>query len=629
MMKGMDYTMEKVAILDCGGQYTKVIDRKVRELGVYTDIFPIGVSKDKLVGYNGIILSGGPSSVWAEGAPAYDSGIFELGIPTLGICYGMQLINEHFGGEVRPEVKTEYGEITVKVDPACPIFTGLSEEQVVLMSHGDAVAKLAPTFRTVATTADVVAGIYSEEKKIVGVQFHPEVELSANGVKMMENFLRIVCGLVEEYALEDRIQTSVDMIRSRVGENGKVVVLVSGGVDSAVTAALLVKALRPDQVYAIHIDHGLMRKGESDEICANLADLGLTQMQRINAEDAFFHTPLTIDGVEYASLSETCEPEKKRAIIGHMFFVVTEEAAKALDLDFDSAFLAQGTLRPDLIESGNPDVSGYAHKIKTHHNDVGIIRKLRDAGQVIETNWDWHKDEVRQVARMLGLSESIASRQPFPGPGLGVRLICAKKGGIPLSDAHCEELSAFVKRRGERYAATIAPIQSVGVQGDNRSYKNLCLLTENSTNCDWSEVMAVAKDIPNELNYINRVAYRIDSDAVCENVRCDGLHINRESADLLREIDSIVTEKLMNKKIAQCFAVLLPLSSVEGKRYSCALRAVVTSDFMTARSAVPGVDFDAQSLVEAVNAIKAAVGDQIDMIFYDVTGKPPATVEWE
>ncbi len=628
-MKGMGLTMEKVAILDCGGQYTKVIDRKVRELGVYTDIFPIGVAKDKLTDYNGIILSGGPSSVWAEGAPTYDAGIFGLGIPMMGICYGMQLINEHFGGEVRPEVKTEYGEITVKVDPSCPIFSGLSAEQVVLMSHGDAVAKLAPTFRTVATTADIVAGIYSEEKKIVGVQFHPEVELSANGVQMLENFLRIVCGLVEKYALEDRIQTSVDMIRSRVGEDGKVVVLVSGGVDSAVTAALLAKALRPDQVYGIHIDHGLMRKGESDEICANLADLGLTQMQRINAEDAFFNTPLTIDGVDYAPLSETCEPEKKRAIIGHMFFVVTEEAAKALDLNFDSAFLAQGTLRPDLIESGNPDVSDYAHKIKTHHNDVGIIRTLRDAGHVIETNWDWHKDEVRQVARMLGLSEAIASRQPFPGPGLGVRLICSEEGGIPLSDAHCEELSALVTSRGERYAATIAPIQSVGVQGDNRSYKNLCLLTGGSMNCDWAEVMSVAKDIPNELSYINRVAYRIDSDAECENVRCDGLHINRECADLLREIDAIVTSKLMTKRIAQCFAVLLPLSTDEGKHYSCAIRAVVTSDFMTARSAVPGVDFPTQALAEAVDAIKNAVGDQIDMVFYDVTGKPPATVEWE
>lgn len=622
--------MEKIAILDCGGQYTKVIDRKVRELGVYTDIFPIGVEKEKLEGYQGIILSGGPSSVYENGAPTYDGAIFDLGKPTLGICYGMQLINEHFGGQVRPQVKTEYGQMTIDVDPSCPIFRGLDAKQVVLMSHGDAVAKLAPTFRTVAVTGDVVAGIYSEEKKIIGVQFHPEVELTENGMTLLENFLRIVCNLTEVYALEDRIQTSIDMIRSRVGEDGKVVVLVSGGVDSAVTAALLVKALRPDQVFAIHIDHGLMRKDESDLICQNLADLGLTQMQRINAEDAFFHTPLEIDGERYATLSETCEPEKKRAIIGHMFFVVTEEAAKALNLDFETAYLAQGTLRPDLIESGNPDVSGYAHKIKTHHNDVGVIRKLRDKGHVIETNWDWHKDEVRQVARMLGLDEAIASRQPFPGPGLGVRLICCEAGGIPLENEKCAELAAFVKSFGERYDARLAPIRSVGVQGDNRSYKNLSLLSSSDgMDCDWDEVMTVARDIPNKLNYINRVAYRVDSADRCENVVCGGLHVCREAADLLREIDAIVTANLMNKRIAQCFAVLLPLSVDEEKKYSCAIRVVVTSDFMTARSAKPGVDFSVDALKQTVRQIKEAVGDQVSMIYYDVTGKPPATVEWE
>lgn len=314
-----------------------------------------------------------------------------------------------------------------------------------------------------------------------------------------------------------------------------------------------------------------------------------------------------------------------------MFFVVTEEAAKDLNLDFDSdkVFLAQGTLRPDLIESGNPDVSGYAHKIKTHHNDVGVIRTLRDKGQVIETNWDWHKDEVRQVARMLGLSEEIASRQPFPGPGLGVRLICCERGGIGLDAEKCTELAEFVKPYGQQYEARLAPIQSVGVQGDNRSYKNLSLLSGGALNCDWNEVMTVARDIPNKLSYVNRVAYRVDSDSPCDGVFCDGLHVCRESADLLREIDAIVTKNIMNKKIAQCFAVLLPLSVDEGKKYSCAIRAVVTSDFMTARSAKPGVDFPASALADTVDEIKASVGDKISMIFYDVTGKPPATVEWE
>ena len=630
--------MEKIAILDCGGQYTKVIDRKVRELGVYTDILPLGTSADALKEkeYNGVILSGGPSSVWASGAPSYDPEIFDIGLPMLGICYGMQLMSDHFGGIVRPQVKTEYGETLIDIDPGCPMFAGLSPKETVLMSHGDAVAKLPRGFRTAASTGGVVAGVYSAERRMVGVQFHPEVELTENGIKMLENFLRGICGLKETYALEDRIQTSIDMIRRRVGEDGKVIVLVSGGVDSAVTAALLCKALRPDQVYGIHIDHGLMRKNESDLICANLASLGLKNMERINAEEEFFGTALTIDGKKYLPLKDTTAPEEKRAIIGHMFFVVTEKAVKRLHLDFDGekVFLAQGTLRPDLIESGNPDVSGYAHKIKTHHNDVGVIRSLRDRGQVIETNWDWHKDEVRKVARMLGLDEEIASRQPFPGPGLGVRMICCDGPAEPQSEENVAALASYVETQGKgKYTSVIAPIRSVGVQGDNRSYNALCTLFPKnpSEKPDWKTLFALAREIPNTFSFINRVAFCLDGGEGRESeaLRCGSLHISHENAELLREIDAAVTENIMNPKIAQCFAVLLPLSVDKEKKYSCVIRAVCTSDFMTARSAMPGSDFEEAALARIIGQIKATVGEKISMIFYDVTGKPPATVEWE
>ncbi len=630
--------MEKLAILDCGGQYTKVIDRKIREAGVYTDIFPMGVCADKLTGYGAIIFSGGPSSVWESGAPTYDEKVFDLPVPMLGICYGMQLMVEHFGGEVAPEVKTEYGQIDIEIDPACPLFKGLSKHEKVLMSHGDAVKTMPDGFTLVAKTGDVCAGVWNAEKRLAGVQFHPEVDPTVHGIAMLNNFVRDICRFTEEYALEDRIATSVDMIRRRVGD-GKVVVLVSGGVDSAVTAALLVKALKPEQVYGIHIDHGLMRKDESDLICENLADLGLTQMQRINAEDDFFHTPLTIDGKSYPPLAETCDPEEKRAIIGHMFFVVTEKAAEALSLDFNTAFLAQGTLRPDLIESGNPDVSGYAHKIKTHHNDVGIIRTLRNAGHVIETNWDWHKDEVRRVARMLGLDEAIASRQPFPGPGLGVRLICCE-GAEPTQPK--EKIDAIVshlaKESDGAYTVALGPIRSVGVQGDNRSYKTLSTLYPAHpktplADIDWQKVMQVAKTIPNNFNFVNRVAFCLNGAPAPSpygtDTKCTGMHVCRETADLLREIDAIVTDTIMNKNIAQCFAVLFPMSLDDTKHYSCAIRAVCTTDYMTARSAVPGEDFTLDALNACVSRITATVGNQISHVFYDVTGKPPATIEWE
>ena len=340
--------MEKLAILDCGGQYTKVIDRRVRELGVKSDIFPINVKAETLKEYQSVILSGGPNNIGEQQRLGFDKTIFELGVPVLGICYGMQLMSDHFGGVVDSNIVKEYGQNEVIINNKVPIFDGLAEKQQVLMSHGDTV-RIAPNgFEVIAKSGEAIAAIGNVQNKMYGFQFHPEVDLTEEGMKMLENFIRKVANYKEVYALDDRIETSIKMIREKVKDN-KIIVLVSGGVDSAVTAALLVKALNPDNIYAIHIDSGFMRKNESDVICENLKELGLKNLIRENAKDYFFNTVVEVEGKKIGPLVETVDPETKRQIIGEIFIKIANNVIERLGLDPKTTFIAQGTLRPDLI----------------------------------------------------------------------------------------------------------------------------------------------------------------------------------------------------------------------------------------------------------------------------------------
>lgn len=615
--------IDSIAILDCGAQYTKVIDRRVRELSVRSEVFPLMTEAEKLKGFDGIILSGGPKSVWDDDRLEYDGDIFKLGIPVLGICYGMHLINKHFGGVVSPGVRNEYGETIIEVNSDCAIFHDLEKKQRVLMSHGDSIEKLADGFSVCGVSEYVCAAMYDPERRIYGVQFHPEVDLTVNGAIMLKNFIHRVCRLEGNYVLEDRIDAAMEKIISQVGD-GQVLVLVSGGVDSAVTTALLLKALDHDKVYAIHVDHGLMRKNESDIICRQLEKFGIKHLIRENAQDRFLNSVVDINGSRIGPLTSLIDPELKRNLVGHVFVELINDISDRLGLDPERTFLAQGTLRPDLIESGNPDVSATAHKIKTHHNDVELIRQAREKGMVVETNWDWHKDEVRQVARRLGIAEEIASRQPFPGPGLAIRTICYDGKGTVQPEV-VDKFQSVISILGEDYSGDVLPIKSVGVQGDLRSYRHLALLWGKGLELDWERIYGIGTDVPNKVKDINRVAFVLNKKRMDGKVTCHEMYINKENLDLLREVDDLVTQALASPPVSQVPTILLPIGI--DKKYSVAIRTFVTNDYMTGRPAAIGSEVRREILTSLIEKIERF--SEIDLILYDVTSKPPATVEWQ
>lgn len=647
-----DNATEKIAIIDFGAQYGKVIDRRIRECNVYCDLLPSTTTLHELQskGYSAIIISGGPNSVYADDAPKYDSAIFYGGLPILGICYGHQLINKEFGGTVTYQQIREDGQTSITIDPNCPLFEGLNPNQSVLLTHGDGITEdtVAPGFKIIAKHDKLVAAIANDEKHIYGLQFHPEVDLTENGTKMFKGFLRKVVGLkCTTYTIKNREELCIERIRKTVGDKS-VLVMVSGGVDSAVCAALLHKALGAKRVIAIHIDNGFMRLNESDEVITSLNHIGL-DVRRFNFVNEFLESRISYEQMETKQLSKTIDPQEKRMIIGDTFINCKDQATKTLGLDSD-IFFSQGTLRPDLIESANEFASKCADVIKTHHNDTLLVRKLRDLGRVIEPLRDFHKDEVRELGVALGLPDSIIKRHPFPGPGLALRILCVE---CPYIDEHYDDIRCSVIDEVNKLAngsikATLLPIKSVGVQGDKRTYSYVVALSTDipSESVSWNLLSKLAKELPNKIHEINRVVFVFGKSISNEITEVTVTHINEGTLQKLQKADSIVMEILRKydlngshimSKIQQMPVILVPIhfdrvfnlpQKFPSVLHSICLRPFITRDFMTGRAAIPTIDISLEPISIIERRIKNEV-PQISRVMIDLTSKPPGTTEWE
>ncbi|UPA22432.1 glutamine-hydrolyzing GMP synthase [Candidatus Peribacteria bacterium] len=589
---------KSIVILDFGGQYAHLIARRVREAGAFSEIRPPSTPAEDLKEAAGIILSGGPQSVYDAGSPQADPLILELGIPVLGICYGHHWIGHTLGGEVTSGKTKEYGRTPIEVKAETALFKGLPHTFVVWMSHGDEVTRLPHGFITAASSSDCInAAMADEVRRIYSVQFHTEVVHTEHGSEILQRFVNLTDHA--PWNLKSYAERIGNEVKKDVGDK-RVFMMVSGGVDSSVAFTVLNEVLGAHRVQGLLVDTGMMRKNEARAIMNAFHLFDIENLEVADASEEFF-----------ANLKGVYDPEEKRRIIGETFLTVQKRVSEEMHLRMEDGWMfGQGTIYPDTIETGGTQ---HADKIKTHHNRVDAVQKMIDAGQVIEPLKDLYKDEVRKLGEEIGLSHDLVWRHPFPGPGLGVRILCAEQAFDPDAD-----LDLAIPHKA-------LPVRSVGVQGDGRTYRHAVALFSKTPFHVEPHFMDLATSIPNANRAFNRVLQCTSHDTPPEFVFTPG-YITRQRADLLRDADDIVYDEMhragLYEKIWQFPVVLLPFGTSEGGQ-SIVLRPIESQEAMTA-NAVALPDEVIKNMTEKILQLPG-----IDCVFLDLTNKPPATIEWE
>ena len=599
-----------IAVLDFGSQYAHLISKRIRHIGAYTKIFSPSSNETSLAKAKGIILSGGPASVNSSNVPEFNSKLLKLEKPILGLCYGHQLIAQSFGGSVSSTGKGEFGKAILKYKSDSPLWRNISFPNQVWMSHQDSVTKCPKEFEVTAETENgILAALKHHQLPIFTLQFHPEVTDTAYGSIILKNFVD-ACGVSSRWSMETFIEVTIQRLKKEVG-NRKVLMFLSGGVDSSVAFALLNKTLGQEKLLGLYINNGFMRKNESEEILTRYSQLGYKNIQFRNYSSFFLD-----------ALKGEFDPQIKRQIIGSTFIKMREKFLNELNLNPKDWMLGQGTLYPDIIESGGTKNS---EVIKYHHNRVREVLDLEISGHVVEPLKDLYKDEVRKVGTLLGLPESIVWRHPFPGPGLSINVLCSHgDDSFPEIETTLKEVRDCLK--DYEYPLTVLPVRSVGVKGDRRTYSNPVALLD--TPRDWDLLESQATRITNEVKTVNRVVLLLGSNTNSSNIQFY-LHkafCKKDRLDLLREADCKVRKMLekygLMNEIFQLLVILLPISN-NGKDESLVLRPVVSEDVMTAKFA----RIDWKLLDHLVESLLNISG--IETVFYDITHKPPATFGWE